>query len=219
MNTAHIQCYSCEVSCKHCGLAPTLDAMSAVALVDVVRGFLLMHRHCEKPAEVSKQVELFDALAQKEPENPNGFGRPGHATYVDPTTFGIEPGTDYAAYAIDGSSDEPDPETDPPPRRHGPGPAMDPIELRHAITCVRPKEFWPTVKAVASWHPEVRADVQRWCRIEHILAHPVEGMTLPQREQMPNVLENIEHEKAKRGARPLSSGPKKRRSGSTANSP
>lgn len=216
MNTDHVQCYTCEVSCNHCGLAPTLDAMSAVALIDVVRGFLLMHRRCEKPVEPSKQVELFDALAAKEAENPNSFGRPGHATYVATvTSFGAGI-VESRQYGIDGMSDEPDPETDPrgPMARHGEGPLLGAVELRHLITCVRPKEFWPSVKEVASWHTDVMADVQRWCRIEHTRAHPIAGKPMPWNCAMPNVLENVEHAKRKGGARPLSS-PRKRRSGST----
>src|SRR3954471_10940869 len=50
---------------------------------------------------------------------------------------------------------------DEPPARHGDGALADPVELRHMITCVRPREFWPTVKQVATWHEQVRADVQR----------------------------------------------------------
>lgn len=78
-----------------------------------------------------------------------------------------------------------------PPARHGEGELLDPIELRHLITCVRPREAWPTVKQVESWHEQVRADVQKWCRDEHTRAHPIAGMPLPPAGSMPNVLENI----------------------------
>lgn len=77
--------------------------------------------------------------------------------------------------------------------RHGEGALLDPVELRHLITCVRPREGWPTVKEIKGWHPEVRADVQKWCRTEHAQAHPIAGAPLPPAPSlaMPNVLENI----------------------------
>jgi hypothetical protein len=77
------------------------------------------------------------------------------------------------------------------PARHGEGELIDPIELRHLITCVRPREFWPSVKEVSRWHAEVRADVQKWCRAEHTRAHPIAGHPLPDTFMIPNVLENI----------------------------
>lgn len=114
---------------------------------------------------------------------------------------------------IDGTTDTPAPEIDPPgpPSRHGEGPLLDAAQLRHLVTCVRPKEFWPTPKQVESWHADVRADVQRWCRMAHTRAHPIAGQPVPHDFTMPNVLANIEHEpaKKKRGARPLTSGRKK----------
>lgn len=80
---------------------------------------------------------------------------------------------------------------DAPAARHGEGELLDPIELRHLITCVRPREAWPTVKQVESWHEQVRADVQKWCRAEHTRAHPITGLPLPASFDMPNVLANI----------------------------
>jgi hypothetical protein len=95
--------------CLHCGgrHLPLLLPMPCEVYASACRGFALMHKHCPKPAAPSKQVELFDALVKSEQDNPNGFGRPGHATYVagvdthgrvDPVTFGII-----------GVNDEPDP--------------------------------------------------------------------------------------------------------------
>lgn len=235
-STDHVWGYSCELNCVHCGLSPTLDAMSAVALVDVVRGFLLMHRRCEKPLESSKQVELFDALAAKEqalfqkdehPEGPFGerFESPGISATTDepdpetdPPGHSRVPGTETDDWDDPmnhgyGAAQDDTPEHDPPPQRHGEGPLLDAIELRHLVTCVRPKEFWPSVATVESWHPDVRADVQRWCRNEHVRASPIAGLPVPHASPMPNVLANVEIDKrAKRGARPLSNPPKKRRS-------
>ncbi len=114
--------------------------------------------------------------------------------------------------AISALTDEPAPEIDPPgpppPQRHGDGPLLDPVELRHLVTCMRPKQFWPSLKDVEGWHPDVRADVQRWAHAEHAHASPIAGLPLPLRQEMPYVLANYENAppKPKRGARPLSSG-------------
>jgi hypothetical protein len=75
--------------------------------------------------------------------------------------------------------------------RHGEGPLLDAVELRHLITCVVSRELWPTVKEVERWHEQVRADVQKWCRVEHTHANPIAGLPLPLRSPLPNVLENI----------------------------
>jgi hypothetical protein len=104
--------------------------------------------------------------------------------------------------------------------RHGEGELLDPIELRHLISCVRPREGWPTVKEIKGWHPEVRADVQKWCRSEHTRASPIAGAPLPEPTAMPNVLENIifRHEekieakrKAERAAKSRPSGGARRK--------
>jgi hypothetical protein len=79
----------------------------------------------------------------------------------------------------------------PSTARHGEGPLLDAVELRHLITCVRPRELWPTVAAVESWHEQVRADVQKWCQVELARAAPIAGLPSPAALQMPNVLENI----------------------------
>jgi len=81
----------------------------------------------------------------------------------------------------------------PPAARHGEGPLLDAVELRHLITCVRPRELWPTLAEVESWHEQVRADVQKWCRVEYGRTAPIAGLPLPATLQMPNVLENIAH--------------------------
>jgi hypothetical protein len=79
----------------------------------------------------------------------------------------------------------------PATARHGEGELLDPVELRHLITCVRPRELWPTVKEVEAWHEDVRADVQRWCRVAVTRNHPIAGLPLPEMFAIPNVLENI----------------------------
>ena len=79
--------------------------------------------------------------------------------------------------------------------RHGEGPLLEPIDLRYLIACVRPPEMVPTIKQVKSWCEQVRADVQRWCRVEHTRAAPIAGLPLPAAYQMPSVLQNIVFER------------------------
>jgi hypothetical protein len=95
--------------------------------------------------------------------------------------------------------------------RHGEGELLDPVELRHLITCVRPPELWPTVTEIEGWHEQVRADVQKWCRDEHTRADPIAGVPLPPASAMPDVLANIAferegwiHQSRKRGKRKAS---------------
>lgn len=75
--------------------------------------------------------------------------------------------------------------------RHGEGALLEPDELRELVMAVRPREGWPTLKEIKRWHPEVRADVQKWCRVEHARVSPIAGAPLLQPIAMPNVLENI----------------------------
>jgi hypothetical protein len=75
--------------------------------------------------------------------------------------------------------------------RHGEGPMLPPVELRYLITCVRPPEYVPTIKQVESWSEQVRADVQRWCRVEHTRNAPIAGLPLPPSYPMPGVLANV----------------------------
>ena len=90
---------------------------------------------------------------------------------------------------------EPDRKFPEPAPRHGEGELLDPVALRHLITCVRPRGFWPTVREVEGWHEQVRADVQRWCGVEHTRANPIAGLPLPDSFGMPYVLSKIEFER------------------------
>lgn len=89
---------------------------------------------------------------------------------------------------------------DEPEARCGAGELLEPGELRHLIACVRPRELWPTVAQVETWHWQVRADVQRWCRVEHARANPIAGAPLPASFPMPNVLENVAFDREDRKA-------------------
>lgn len=80
---------------------------------------------------------------------------------------------------------------DEPEARHGEGELLDPVKLQLLVMCTRPAEHCPTVAEVEAWHPQVRADVQRWCRAQHARANPIAGLPLPPVMIMPNVLENV----------------------------
>jgi hypothetical protein len=54
--------------CQHCAeLYPPSLPCTVERWIDQCRGFVLMHKHCPKPLEPSKQVQLFDELAKREP--------------------------------------------------------------------------------------------------------------------------------------------------------
>ena len=98
--------------CQHCAgiYTPTLPA-TVERHISALRGFVLMHKHCPPKVVPSKQVELFDALAKKESAHETRA-----AAYL---TTVVPPGGNWSQSAgipagIDGMSDEPDPETDPP---------------------------------------------------------------------------------------------------------
>jgi len=182
--------------CEHCTLtySPPMP-MPLAKYVEQAKGFSLMHRGCEKPVKPSKQVELFNGLGEGPARLGNAYvGFPGYKGPPTEDTADTEP-------------PEIDPETDPPQR------LLDPVELRHLVTCVRPRKCWPSVEEVESWHTDVRAAVQRWCHIEQACASgiPIAGHPLPERLPMPNVLFNLglPAPKNQRGARPLSSAPEK----------
>ncbi len=209
--------------CQHCAgiYTPTLPA-TVERHISALRGFVLMHKHCPPRPVVSKQTELFDELAKKEAERGEGwdyFSCCCGARFAEPHQRAEhwETCATFLGKSIDGMSDDPDPETDPPgyvlpdedPVTSLSGPVLDTQALLHLIKCVRPKEFWPTLKEMADWHQDVRTRVQDWCRIEHAHAHPIKGITLPERTPLPNVLAALEFphpKKPKRGARPLTSG-------------
>jgi len=222
MNTDHVQCYTCELSCNNCGLAPTFEPMPAATLSDVIRGFLLMHRRCEKPAEPSKQVELFDALAAKEANHTRVIQDPIAEAAEAMGYYDADPG-------IDGMSDEPDPETDPPghdlpeltdlddpfgaryPRAH------DHVRLRADLDVVLQDQGGsPSLEQLRTYPVGSTAydEIAHWCRMQLAIMNRKENpdfeVYLPATPQpMPRSL--VKLTKKARGARPLSS-PRKRRS-------
>lgn len=213
-DVALMQCNNCGE--QHCPQLP----MPATLLADRLLGFVRMHRLCPKPVPPSPQLALPGTDLQREIEAQEIAADGGNGSMCstderercDLCRQWVRDIAGHRCGEVDASTSDPAPEIDPPgpPARHGEGELLDAIELRHLITCVRPREFWPAVKQVETWHTDVRADVQRWCRIEVAHAHPIAGHPLPPREPMPNVLANLGHApKEKRGARPLTSPKKK----------
>lgn len=101
-NTDHVVCDAQDggaFRCLHCGdhHAPSFRQPLAV-FCESAKGYALMHKHCQPKPEPSKQVPLFDA-------NGHEARSASYSTTVVPLG---------AAQGIDGMSDEPDPETDPP---------------------------------------------------------------------------------------------------------
>jgi hypothetical protein len=104
---------------------------------------------------------------------------------------------------IDGSSDDPDSETDPPPGTlvnrffQLYPPVLTHHELRDRLHLALTKAEYAKLgpESVESWHPDTGRfqGVDWWCRVE--IAHaesgkrePIAGLTLPRRESMPGVL-------------------------------
>ncbi len=225
-----------------------------------------MHRHCEKPAEPSKQVQMFDELQKREertgrcivggestvaPANrelPIICVRCGNQVAAGEATIHFErcmqadaaeahehSGVTPLHAAIDAATDSPAPEIDPP------GPtgdydkfyemypfAQDVPALRRALCKVLTPEQGLALQAQPLPPPDTAAFqyMAAWVRHEqaHLdseergLAGAIPGLTIPARLPMPKELKALlEPPKPKRGARPLAN-PKKRRSGSTANS-
>lgn len=197
MNTEHAKCDTCEVSCDHCGSTQTLAPMPVACLVDVVRGFLLMHRRCEKPVEPSPQLPLPGTEAA-----PRSYSEP-----ADTDSWG----------GIDANTDEPDPETDPP----GPDPfavaypmARDHEKLRADLAVVLQGVLVPTREQLGRHHPStgVFDAIAHWTRLElarmNRESHP--DLDIPTPLPMPEKLAEMRSEigtpaKKKRGARPLTS--------------
>src|SRR4029079_16288280 len=128
-------------------------------------------------------------------------------------------------FAIDGSTDEPAPEIDPP----GPYALFDRMyPLADSVIALRaqlkevltPEQFEKGLSWVIP-HPStgIFNAVANWARIEKAHAEagsrePIAGLTIPRREPMPVKLAELLGEKPKerRGERPLTSPKRKRRS-------
>lgn len=203
--------------CDHCGARhlPALP-MPLTQYIEQGRDFALMHRLCPKPVEPSSQLAL-----------PGTNGRiVAQVTYPEETLIieRFEPGE-----PIDGMTDDPAPEVDPPPRRPDKFAEMYPAPrdvpaLRTALDLVLSPEHAAILPSKAiPWHPDSGQfwGVAAWAMLEraHMEADarsragqlPIGGLYIPLRQEMPQPLRELlglAAPKKKRGARPLTS-PKK----------
>ena len=126
-NTDHVVCDAKDggaFRCLHCGdrYMPALPQPLAI-FCESAKGYALMHKHCPKQAPPSRQVELFDALAAKEQtlaEASRAALERIEAAEAEEyeTEDECSARTVREEMGIDGMSDSPDPETDPPQRCH-----------------------------------------------------------------------------------------------------
>ena len=178
--------------CHHCGgqHAPTLP-MPIDQFVSMGKGFVLMHKHCPKPVEPSRQIEL-----------PVRCVKCGEQVVARDAIEHFAACQGKAA-GIDGASDQPDPETDPPeanpyrmfelnyPKATDQGSLFDAL---HAA-------LGPVIYAnldgdtVRGWHPDsgVFEAVANWARCEnarkvHSKRPPTAGMVVPVTPTMPAAL-------------------------------
>lgn len=109
MNTEHILSEGpLPMRCKHCGFGISTNPGAPLdRIADSVRGFLIMHRRCEKSLEPSKQVELFDPDMETEDECS------ARTVREEMRAAGHKP-AGPRDHGISATTDEPDPETDPP---------------------------------------------------------------------------------------------------------
>jgi len=213
-STDHVAGVLREVHCDHCAASFETGLMPLPRLVDMLRGFLLMHRLCPKPEAPSRQMALPGTSA--DPAAPWIPYEPPEATFK----------------GIDGSTDEPAPEIDPP------GPyarfeemypaATDYPSLYEALKSALSDEQWRSLRRFDQWQPasDTFRSVANWARIEkaHADAYAaaqrgepgMSGLTIPRREPMPEKLAELlgVKPKQKKGARPLTS-PKRTRKADT----
>ena len=195
--------------CLNCAETHALKAAPAELYLSRLRGFILMHRLCPKPEAPSRQMALPGTSA--DPAAPWIPYEPPEATFK----------------GIDGSTDEPAPEIDPP------GPyarfeemypaATDYPSLYEALKSALSDEQWRSLRRFDQWQPasDTFRSVANWARIEKAHAdagarEPIAGLTLPRREPMPETLVDLlgSKPKQKKGARPLTS-PKRTRKADT----
>jgi hypothetical protein len=247
MNTTHIAAStSLTMNCEHCRMTQsTIPGATLDRLADSVRGFLIMHRRCEKPVEPSKQVELFDELAAKEPVLPGRASDMLRELEEDDKPYACccgarfgetwervthwETCAKFLGKSIDGNSDEPDPETDPPGalgifERMFPMP-RDNTHLHHLLRSVVPEAQRTQLAAwLATWPIDSGLpafdEIAHWARTEQARIDAqgraqrgepgIPGLYIPT-ARMPLCLSDaLGLTKKKRGARPLTSGKRRK---------
>lgn len=233
MRTTHVECTTCSLVCAHCRATDALASCPAEHLIDAVRGFLLRHKRCERPMEPSKQVELFDQMVDRERKLTASAPVP-----FPEVTLTDERPTARPPAGIDGMSDEPDPETDPPEvgtpdscdlfNRMYPM-ASHATSLRADLASVLTDEQMQTLLPVPLQMGTAAFDaIAHWSRCEWARNEAFErarrgepsipGLYIPTCRMPPELEALLKPAKKKRGARPLANPGKKRRSGSTASS-
>jgi len=214
-----------EIRCEHCADYHHPQApISASLLADRLLGFVRMHRLCRKPVAPSRQMELKPLCGECQVRH-----NPGENTLC-PT----HPEYDQRE-GIDGTADEPATAIDPPIFERRPTPydkffemyplARTTTDLCLLLALVLPTSQYPGNDAIAAWPPDsgIFSAVATWARIEKAhtdsvergIAGAIPGLTLPARQPMPEKLRELlgvtKPTKAKRGARPLTSGKKTRK--------
>lgn len=190
--------------CEHCTMNyyPTMPMRAELCAVSL-RGFVLMHKHCQKPEVPSKQVPMFGPNGQTTQRY--GAAMLAGLTREAQASVALDNDPDCGTRVcegIDGSSDEPDPETDPPP----PDPyfgfnanypkATDRAALRDALhEALKPAEYALLGPESVEWHPKSGQfeAVAHWARVEnahtsHANRKPTPGITVPARHSMPHAL-------------------------------
>lgn len=144
-----------EFRCGHCGdFTGIADGSTVTASVARLQGFALMHRHCPKPVEPSRQM----ALPGTEPAPKQGL-----------STFSMS-----ELDAVDASTSDPAPEIDPPgpePWAHKYPMARDHAALRgHLLVALSNSGLnTPTVEQLQQWaHPAtgIFDAAAHWARIQ-----------------------------------------------------
>lgn len=189
--------------CNHCGgqHVPVLP-MPIDQFVSMGKGFVLMHKHCQKPEGPSKQVPMFGPNGQTTQRY--GAAMLAGLTREAQASVALDNDPDCGTRVcegIDGNSDEPDPETDPPnPYRMFDAnypKATTHHHLRDALyEALKPAEYALLgPDTIESWHPSSGQfeAVAHWARVEnahtsHANRKPTPGITIPARHSMPHAL-------------------------------
>jgi hypothetical protein len=186
--------------CEHCTLQYTPPfPMPLDQYVEQGKGFALMHRRCEKPAEPTRQMTLpHRAYAI------DGPALPGRASDTL-RELRLDDGD-----GIDGSADEPAREIDPPDDdwtrfvKRWPA-ARDAVQLRTDLSVVLQGINVPTLEQLEEWHPDQGKfdSAAHWTRLElaHMNAAENPDLVLPPRQPMPEKLAELVNGNAPKKAR------------------
>lgn len=183
-NTDHVVVSfdSGEIRCLHCAdfHAPATEIPGAV-LIDRLRGFILMHRLCPKPALPSPQLDL---------PHTNGAIVSGAISREARASVALDNDPDMGTRSIE-----------PPPDKLAElyPMAEDALELTDALKLVLPNPPAHLFDEVAKWHPRsgIFDAVAHWARCQKARAdvgktEPVPGLYIPNPEMPPALAELLE---------------------------